>query len=311
MTTDTCGPGGTSSLSSASLQSSLASRLARRLAERGSTMYSLTWKTLALPSGREICQLRAWARPISASASGSEESTLTGWPTTTVKDCDSSARHGYMITGNQGTTLLDAARLAGWPSPMAGTPKQGGNNEAGNNDYSRRVVELSNWATPQAHDARGGRSEASSEMASSRSLAREAKLSGWATTTTRDAKDGACQQQLEDGSVPVNSLLGRQVHLSGWATPAATELGNTPENYAAMKRNMRSGSRTAFTHQSLQAQLTAPGPPLDGGPTATGSPAATASTGRLNPALSLWLMGLLSDWLMAAPLFKRSRARKS
>jgi hypothetical protein len=38
---------------------------------------------------------------------------LAGWPTPVKEDARSSARHGYMIEGNQGTTLLDAARLAG------------------------------------------------------------------------------------------------------------------------------------------------------------------------------------------------------
>jgi hypothetical protein len=41
------------------------------------------------------------------------------WPTPVKEDARSSARHGYMIEGNQGTTLLDAVRLA---SPRA-TPK--------------------------------------------------------------------------------------------------------------------------------------------------------------------------------------------
>ena len=41
------------------------------------------------------------------------QATLVGWPTTTKEDARSSARHGYMVTGNQGTTLLDAARMAG------------------------------------------------------------------------------------------------------------------------------------------------------------------------------------------------------
>jgi len=44
---------------------------------------------------------------------------MAGWPTTTKEDARSSARHGYMITGNQGTTLLDAARMSGWPTPAA------------------------------------------------------------------------------------------------------------------------------------------------------------------------------------------------
>ncbi len=41
-------------------------------------------------------------------------------------------------------TLTAQATIAGWPTPMAGTPAQNGNNEAGNNeagnnDFSRKV----------------------------------------------------------------------------------------------------------------------------------------------------------------------------
>lgn len=40
-----------------------------------------------------------------------------------------------------------------WPTPMAGTPAQKGNNAAGNNDFSRRVMKLTeNWPTPVASD---------------------------------------------------------------------------------------------------------------------------------------------------------------
>src|SRR5690606_5998448 len=43
------------------------------------------------------------------------------------------------------------AYLAGWPTPMAGTPAQNGNNAAGNNDSSRKTVAvLSGWPTPTA-----------------------------------------------------------------------------------------------------------------------------------------------------------------
>jgi hypothetical protein len=40
--------------------------------------------------------------------------------------------------------------LSGWPTPMAGTPAQNGNNEAGNTDSSRKTVALVGWPTPQA-----------------------------------------------------------------------------------------------------------------------------------------------------------------
>jgi hypothetical protein len=59
---------------------------------------------------------------------------LTGWPTTTKQDAVGSRRHGYMndgmeraaanqrretLTGHPGTTLTDAAMMAGWPTPAA------------------------------------------------------------------------------------------------------------------------------------------------------------------------------------------------
>lgn len=117
----------------------------------GSTLYLLSWRELATPAGRSICQLRA-------SGVRTRDSASTSWPTPVREDARSSARHGYMIEGNAGTTLLDAARLTADPA--------------------------------------------------------------------------------------------------SWATPVATELGNTVENYLAMKRNMKSGPRKAITHPSLQAQLT-------------------------------------------------------
>ena len=46
------------------------------------------------------------------------------------------------------------ANLAGWPTPMAGTPAQKGYNEAGNTDSSRKTVELASWPTPNTEDCK-------------------------------------------------------------------------------------------------------------------------------------------------------------
>ena len=46
--------------------------------------------------------------------------------------------------------------ITGWPTPMAGTPAQNGNNAAGNNDSSRKTVALAGWPTPRASDGNKG-----------------------------------------------------------------------------------------------------------------------------------------------------------
>jgi hypothetical protein len=79
---------------------------------------------------------------------------LSGWPTPNATLVD--AKRCPPIIGNRKSTdpqigLADVAvHLAGWPTPMAGTPAQKGNNAAGNNDSSRKTVELSNSSQPAA-----------------------------------------------------------------------------------------------------------------------------------------------------------------
>lgn len=120
-TSDTSGLSGADSLTSASLQSSLESRLRARLDGRGSPLYALTWKHWAMSSGPPICALRGRGHRTSAKGSGSEPSTApqsVGWPTATARDSTENARHGYMNKGHAGTTMVDAARLSGWPTPL-------------------------------------------------------------------------------------------------------------------------------------------------------------------------------------------------
>ena len=166
------------SLPPAGPMSWLENRLRARMAAYGSPEYVLTWKTWPMSLGRPISALRARARPTSDNGYG-------GWPTTTVADSRGSRTAGY--NGNQFMTLTDAANLAGWPTPMAGSPATEEYNAAGNTDSSRKTVELVGWATP----------------------------------TTRDHKDGSTD--LGKAGVPINGLLGRQVSLaSGADTTSST-----------------------------------------------------------------------------------------
>jgi len=152
LTSGTYGPPGSTSSNSAALQSSLESRLRARTQSLGSTLYKLTWKVWAMPSGLLRFRLRASVRRTS-------ETGFIGWLTPAARDfrSDRSQRTDDELYGSEGRPLPRVSYLAGWPSPMAGTPAQNGNNEAGNNDSSRRTVELTGWNSPAASDGNGGK----------------------------------------------------------------------------------------------------------------------------------------------------------
>ena len=123
-----CGPTSFDSPAPCGPLSSWVSRLQDRLASIGSTESPLIWREKATPAGRSIFRLAPWTPPIAASGS-------IGSP---------------------------------WPTPMAGTPAQNGNNYAGNNDSIRRLEVIlglretpngskSHWPTPTVADVEGGR----------------------------------------------------------------------------------------------------------------------------------------------------------
>ncbi|AOG24866.1 putative methyl transferase protein [Acidovorax sp. RAC01] len=163
MTSGTCGPTSTTSSKSAALQSSLESRLQAKTQTLGSTLYAMTWKPWATPSGRSRFRLRASVRRTSATGS-------TGWPTPSSTIVDHKPQPP--IIGNRKPTdpqigLADVAvYLAGWGTPTASEPGGTGDQyvarskAATGNTFPSMLthqVVMAGWPTAAASDGSGGK----------------------------------------------------------------------------------------------------------------------------------------------------------
>jgi hypothetical protein len=300
------GPHGTGSSASVSLTSSLASRLQAVMASRGSTLFRLTWKDRATPSGRRIPALRASARRTSDNA-------CTSWPTPNVPNGGRALSEEQTMTQKTAdgrkvqVGLENAVHLAAWPTPNAGPQndtdttwearrgvlrvKHGNGNGFGMT--LGMAASLATWPTPTREDSEstGPREATDTRANDSHALTSAARLATWATPTSRDHRDGA-----SEGTAPTNCLLGRQVWLAGWATPTGLT--------KAQNGNSQAGNSDGLRKMLEQAQ------PPDSGQMPNGSTAVIKRFGQLNPAHSRWLMGLPPAWCESAVTATRSVRRK-
>jgi hypothetical protein len=155
------------------------------------------------------------------------EPTLAGWPTPTEADSIGSARHGYSndgmdraaknqrketLTGHPGTTLTDAARLAGWATPKAEDAESTGfsakrleSGKTPDNLHSQTKL-LAGWPTPRAQSQRGA-----SETETREGGADLQTVAGWATPASRDYRTPNHQTYEDRGGGPKGEQLNNQV----------------------------------------------------------------------------------------------------
>ena len=152
LTSGTYGPRSSISSNSAVLSRSLASKLRLKTDSLGSTLYRLTWKDRATPSGRLIPALRA-------SVLRTYGKDFIGWPSPSARDWKNGKASQETLDRNA-RPLNEMVMLSGWNTPRATDGSKGGPNQA--NGALPPDAALSGWPTPKTPS--GGRSVSIDKM---------------------------------------------------------------------------------------------------------------------------------------------------
>lgn len=157
------------------------------------------------------------------------------------------------ITPERGPNLQTEAMMAGWSTPQGRDGKGTGEGLGVERRPLNEQVKVTGWPTPTGpapHDSEETAGKARPREGYGLDLPIAADLAGWPTARAEDAESAGSRH-----SRGIDDTLTAVTRLTGWPTPVGTELGNTLENYQAMKANMKSGPRSAITHPLIAAQL--------------------------------------------------------
>ncbi|MGA9668427.1 MAG: hypothetical protein WBQ94_04420 [Terracidiphilus sp.] len=271
----------------------------RRLDSAGSTLFAEIWKRRATPLRR-----RYWEHTASEPRTG--DNGFTSVPTPNLGDWNNSRlppekcqaysqkRLERVNACSQLADIAQALSLATVPTPMAGSPATETYNAAGNNDYSRRIVELASVPTPNAME--GGQTSRSGDRKGELLMGGIAQLTTVATPRSEDSECAGAHRGTPD-------TLHSQTKLAAVTTPSSRDWKDT-SGMSESGVDPDGSTRTRLDQLPWQAQL------ADSGQTATGGTAATKSTGQLDPAYSRWLQGVPPEWDGFACMAMQSLSRR-
>ena len=185
LTSGTFGHTGSTLSRSAALATSLENRLRQKTDGLGSTLYNLTWKHWDLPSGRQICALRASVRRTSVKGSGS---LLNGWPTPAARDHKDTGDLSNSMIRKDGKVRDDTvprqAFMVGWGTPTTQDAARGAKDPR---PWDKGVplsqqMALSGWPTPNTNNTKGAYQDPNKVLAR-RAAGRQSNLQDYARIT--------------------------------------------------------------------------------------------------------------------------------
>lgn len=188
-TSGICGRLGSTSSTSAALQSSLENKLRARLSTLGSSLFKMTWKPWPMPSGRSRSRLRA-------SAHRTSETDATGWGTPSSTEAGGTpeqflARKAALegACGVSLTALNLQAQLASWPTAAARDWKDGREQAVPINALLGRTAWLAHWPTTTTQDSASSGAFGYNGQ-TFMTLTDAARMASWATPTSALANKG-------------------------------------------------------------------------------------------------------------------------